>query len=280
MNNNIKIIADSSADAINFSTDIPFKSVPLKIITDSKEFVDDKYLDVKSMVEYLNTYKGKSSTACPGVADYLDAFCDSKDIICVTITGTLSGSYNAACVARDEYMSTHPDRRVFVINSLSAGPELKLIIEKAIELINNNEDYDYICEALTKYQERTGLVFTLESLNNLARNGRVNPIVAKAAGLLGIRIVGKASDIGDLQPLDKPRGAEKAYIKLYDRMINEGYKGGKVRIHHCYNKNGAEIVKQMINNTFPDADVVIDTTYGLCSFYAENGGMLVGFEKN
>ena len=276
---NIKIIADSSADAINFYTDIPFESVPLKIITNEKEFVDNKELDVKSMVDYLSTYKGKSSTACPSVADYLDAFEDSQNIICVTITGTLSGSYNAACVARDEYISTYPDRKVFVINSLSAGPELKLITEKAVELISNGDDYDTICNNLTKYLKKTGLVFTLESLNNLARNGRVSPIVAKAAGLLGIRIVGKASDIGDLQPLLKPRGAEKAYIKLFDKMLDEGYNGGKVRIHHCFNTNGAETLKSLIKAKFPSADINIDTTYGLCSFYAENGGMLVGFEK-
>ena len=254
---NIKIIADSSADAINFYTDIPFESVPLKIITNEKEFVDNKELDVKSMVDYLSTYKGKSSTACPSVADYLDAFEDSQNIICVTITGTLSGSYNAACVARDEYISTYPDRKVFVINSLSAGPELKLITEKAVELISNGDDYDTICNNLTKYLKKTGLVFTLESLNNLARNGRVSPIVAKAAGLLGIRIVGKASDIGDLQPLLKPRGAEKAYIKLFDKMLDEGYNGGKVRIHHCFNTNGAETLKSLIKAKFPSVLVTI-----------------------
>ena len=89
----------------------------------------------------------------------------------------------------------------------------------------------------------------------------------------------QASDIGDLQPLDKPRGDQKAYAKLFERMLSEGYKGGKVRIDHCFNESGAKTLKKLILNKYPKADVTIDITYGLCSFYAENGGMLVGFEK-
>ena len=279
MSTYFKIVADSSADSIFFNSDIAFQSVPLKIITDKNEFVDTKELDIKYMVDFLENYKGKSSTACPSVMDFLDAFGDAQNVICITITGTLSGCYNAACIAKDEYLEKYPDRKVHVINSLSAGPELKLVIEKAEELIKNGVAFEDICKKLDEYLSRTGLVFSLECLNNLARNGRCNPIVAKAAGLLGIRIVGRASDIGDLQPLDKPRGAEKAYAKLFERMLSEGYKGGKVRIDHCYNEDGANTLKNHITAKFPKADVVIDITYGLCSFYAENGGMLVGFEK-
>lgn len=274
-----KIVADSSADLINFKTTIPFKSVPLKIIAGEKEFVDNKKLDVKEMVEYLENYKGKSSTACPSVQDYLDAFSGSKNIICVTITGTLSGSYNCACIARDEYMKEHPDSNVFVLNSLSAGPEIKLYIEKALDLNRKGFTFQQMCDELDKYIHKTGLVFSLECLNNLARNGRVNPVVAKAAGLLGIRIIGKASEIGDLQPLDKPRGEERTYAKLFERMVSEGYNGGKVRIDHCYNEKGAKTLKNRILKEYKRADVKIDITYGLCSFYAENGGMIVAFEK-
>ena len=274
-----KIVADSSADAIKYNLAVPFESVPLKIITDEREFVDDINLNIKEMVDYLATYKGKSSTACPSIMDYIKAFGDSKYIICITITGTLSGSYNTACIARDEYESKYPDRKVCVINSLSAGPELKLLINKAEKLINNNNNFDTVCQKLEAYSKNTGLAFVLESLDNLAKNGRVNPIIAKAVGILGIRIVGKASAKGDLQQLDKPRGADKAYKKAFDRMCLEGYKGGDVIIDHCFNENGANQTKNLILSKYPKANVTISETHGLCSFYAENNGMLIGFEK-
>lgn len=274
-----KIVADSSADAIKYNLAVPFESVPLKIITNEKEFVDDKNLNVKEMVDYLSTYKGKSSTACPSIMDYIKAFGNSKYVICITITGTLSGSYNTACIAKDEYESKYPDRKVYVVNSLSAGPELKLLINKVEKLINDSNNFDTVCKELEAYTKKTGLAFVLESLDNLAKNGRVNPIIAKAVGLLGIRIVGKASAKGDLQQLDKPRGADKAYKKVFERMCLEGYIGGDVIIDHCFNEDGANQVKKLILAKFSKANVTISETHGLCSFYAENNGMLIGFEK-
>jgi len=273
-----KIVADSSADLLMLS-DINFCSAPLKIITAEAEYVDDEKLDVKNMVNRLCKYKGKSSTSCPNPEDWLKAFGDAQFIFCVTITGTLSGSYNAAAVAKDMYESLYPDRKVFVLNSLSTGPEMKLIIEKICSLISETEDFDYICEQTTKYCKQTGLLFVLESMKNLANNGRVSPIVAKAAGLLGIRVVGKASEKGDLQQLDKCRGQEKALSAVVNRMKELGFNGGKVRISHSFNEAAALKLKEMLVLQFENSEIEVYNCRGLCSFYAEKGGLLIGFEK-
>ena len=96
-----KIVADSAAD-IPVVKGVPFESVPLKIVTDVKEYVDDAALDVAGMVADLLKYKGKSGTACPGPGEWITAFEDAEYVFCVTITSNLSGSYNAACVAKDQ----------------------------------------------------------------------------------------------------------------------------------------------------------------------------------
>ena len=169
--------------------------------------------------------------------------------------------------------------RAAVINSLSAGPELRLIIEKIIELISENNSGTEICNNLNEYRKKTELYFMLKSMKNLANNGRVSHLAAKAAGLLGIRVVGKASDVGDLQPLDKARGEQKAITSIIDCMHKESYWGGKVRIAHCQNEKVAESLKTLITKEFAKADVEIYSCRGLCSFYAEKGGVLIGFEK-
>jgi len=273
-----RIVADSSSDMLNLS-DIPFSIAPLKIITDNKEFIDNKDLKVEEMVSYLASYKGKSSTSCPNPSDWLTAFGDANYIFCVTITSNLSGCYNAALVAKEMYEEMYDGRKVFVLNSLSTGPEMKLIVEKLCELIHSEKEFEDICEEITKYTEKTGLLFMLESMRNLANNGRVNPIKAKAAGLLGIRAVGKASDIGDLQLLDKCRGQEKALASLFGNIKELGHKSGKVRIAHCQNTTAAEKLKALILEDSPSIDIEIYNCGGLCSFYAEKGGLLVGFEK-
>ena len=119
----------------------------------------------------------------------------------------------------------------------------------------------------------------LKSLKNFANNGRVSPLVAKIVGIAGICIVGKASDEGTLELTDKSRGQRAAVTDILARMKKEGYTGGKVLIHHCSNPPFSGAVRSEILNEFPSAEVSIAKTRGLCSFYAERGGILVGFER-
>lgn len=273
-----RIVADSSANVLALEQ-TPFAAAPLKVITDAQEFVDDSSLDVDSMVSWFASYRGKSKTSCPNPSDWLEAFGDADEVYCVTITSGLSGSCNAACIAKQLYEAENEGNQVCVIDSLSAGPELVLIIEKLEQLIGQGLSFDDICRQIEAYKQQTGLTFMLESLKNFAANGRVSPAVAKIAGVLGIRIVGKASDQGTLEPTDKCRGVERSLAAILSHLKNNGLSKGKVRIAHCMNEPAAQKLKEMILSQIPRADVQIHCCRGLCSYYAEKGGLLVGFEK-
>lgn len=273
----MKIVADSSANVMQLQK-VAFAVAPLKIITAQREFVDDQNLNLQDMLEHFDSYKGRSQTSCPNPEDWLNAFGDAEDVFCVTITSGLSGSYNAACVAKGMYEAENPGRRVFVIDSLSAGPELTLIVEKLQELILEGKSYEEICDYVPQYQKKTGLLFILESLKNFAANGRISPAVAKIAGVLGIRIVGKASEQGTLEPTDKCRGEAKSLSTIVKRLKESGLKTGKVFLAHCQNEAGALALAKMIREALPEVAVKIGINLGLCSFYAEKGGILVGYE--
>jgi len=274
----IKIVADSSANVLELQG-CEFSSAPLKVITGEREFVDDDTLAVEEMVDFFDSYKGKSQTSCPNASDWLRAFGDADDIFCVTITSGLSGSYNAAIIAKQMYETENPGKRVCVIDSLSAGPELLLIVEKLQELIGQGHPYELICVEIRKYTSQTGLLFMLESLKNFAVNGRVSPTTAKIVGILGIRIVGKASDQGTLEPMDKCRGEGKSLERILFHLKELGLREGKVRIAHCRNASAAAKLQSLIAAEFPEAQTEISQCGGLCSYYAEKGGLLVGFEK-
>ncbi len=272
-----RIVADSSADLFSLKA-VPFSSVPLKVVTAEKEYLDVEGLDVAQMVEELKLYKGKSGSSCPNAQEWLNAFGDAKYIFGVTLTSGLSGSYNAAQIARQLYEEEYPDRHVFLVDSLSAGPGEALLVEKLEELILEGLCYADICQQIKEYQEKTGLIFILESLTNFANNGRVSPAVAKIAGLLGISIVGKASSQGTLEPTDKCRGLKKSIDTVIKHLTSQGFRHGKIRIAHCFNESGANSLKSRILERFQNADIKIYSTNGLCSFYAEKGGLLVGYE--
>lgn len=274
---NVKIVADSSAN-LPALAGVSYASVPLKIVTDEKEYVDDASLNTEQMVCELESYQGRSGTACPSVGDWVEAFGDAEFVFTVAITSNLSGCHNAAVQAKAVYEEMHPGRRVCCLDSLSTGPEMVLIAEKLVELIDAGLDFDAIEAQVREYMKKTHLLFSLESLDNLAKNGRVNKVVAKAAGILGIRIVGKASDVGTLQQMHKCRGEKKALATILEEMEKHGFTGGKVRIAHGLNEAGAKAMLEVIRSAYPNIEATIVPFSGLCCFYAERGGIMVGFE--
>ena len=274
----MKIVADTACDMFALKH-TAFACAPMKIITAEREFVDDDALNVDEMVGFLDGYKGRSKSSCPNTNDWIKAFGDADDVFCVTITSGLPGSYNSACSAKQIYESEHAERRVFVIDSLSAGPEISLIIEKLEEYIESHVPYEEICDLITEYCKKTGLVFMLKSLKTFANNGRVSPIVAKIVGIAGICIVGKASNEGTLEPMHKCRGEHRSLEMIVESLESEGFRSGKISIGHCQNEAAALELKEMILAKFKNVSVEMHRFRGLCSFYAEKGGVLVGFEK-
>ncbi len=274
----IKIVSDSSANISSLKT-VAFSVAPLKIHTHEREFTDTESLDIQDMMAYFDTYKGTSKTSCPNPSDWLTAFGDADDVVCVTITSGLSGSYNAACAAKALYEAEYPDRRVCVIDSLSAGPEPALIVEKLAEWIVEGVPYEELGAMAESYKASTGLLFILASLKNFAANGRVSPAVAKIVGFLGVRIVGQASDVGELQPLSKCRGEERSLETVIELLKERGLCNGRVRIAHCQNEKAAVRLAEKIRRQFPPVQVAVEECRGLCSYYAERGGLLIGFEK-
>lgn len=274
---NFKIVTDSSSD-LRTLDGVPFESAPLKVITDEREYIDNSDLDVVSMLADLKAYKGRSRSSCPSAGEYFEAFSDAENVFCITITSGLSGSFNAANVAAKQFKEIYPDRNIHVIDSLSTGAENALLAEKLRGLILAGKDFDTIKAEITKYHNHTRLIFALESMHNLANNGRISQLTAKMAGMLGIRAIGRASAEGTLDMICKSRGPLSAANDIVSNMIGDGYNGGKVRIHHAGNESSALLLRDRIIDNFPEAHIDILPAGGLCSFYAEQGGLMVGFE--
>ena len=274
-----RIVVDSSASLYALDG-IDFAAVPLKIVTDEREYLDDGTLDAVEMATTLRTYKGKTSTSCPNISDWMAAYEGADEVYVVTITGTLSGAYNAALLAGEEYEQSHEGARVFVLDSLSTGAESRLLVERLAELIKAGKPFDTVCEEIRAYHQHTHLLFALESLANLARNGRVKPAVAAVARMLGIRVIGQASDAGDLEVLCKTRGEHGALERMVLEMKAHGLTNGRVHIDHCCNAAAAERLKHMVHAVFPEAKVEVGSCGALCSYYAEYGGLMVGYEDN
>ena len=273
---NFRIVTDSSSNVLSRPGE-NYACVPLKVVAE-QEYADVPGLNVAQMVEDLKNHKGKSGSSCPNVGEWLEAFGDAEYVFGITITKHLSGSYNAARQAAETYMEEHPGRRVYIFDSLSAGPELMMIADKIRQCEAEGDDFDTTIEKVLDYHNHTHTIFCLESMNNLAHNGRVSIAVAKIAGVLGIRVVGEAQG-GQIVPTHKPRGAKKALQAMVQTVRERGFQdGGLIRISHCFAEDTAQEFMSMIREEFPHARLLLEPTTALCSYYAEVGGYIVGFE--
>ena len=271
-----RIVSDSSSNVLSMG-DVNYTTVPLKIIAE-KEYVDDVSLDLSGMMEDLRNHKGKSGSSCPNVGEWLEAFGDAEEIFCVTISRNLSGSFAASVQAGETYMEEHPGRKVFTFDSLAVGPEMMMIVDKIRQCEAEGLDYEATKAKVLEYHNRTHTVFCLESMLNLARNGRVPMAVAKIAGMLGIRVVGIAAD-GQVTPVHKPRGAKKATQTIVEMLKERGFEDGNIlRVAHCYAPEAAQALREAILAEFPNTRFMLEHTTALCSFYAEAGGLIIGFE--
>lgn len=271
----VKLIIDSGA---NEKASDKLTVVPLTISIAGKDFLDNEKLDMDDFLNSMekNTEEGK--TSCPSIDEWLKALEGSERAIMLTITSGLSGSFSSAYQAKQIYEKENPGSKVIVIDSRTAGPEISVIQREIERLVNENTRFVDIEQKISQYKTHTHLLVILQSLHNLALNGRVNMAVAKVAKMLNIDVVGTASDEGKLEPISKVRGMKRAFKEVLKLMEERKYQGGRVIIDQCRNKKDAESFKEKLLSLYPKAEVVIRSMCGLCSFYAEEGSLMIGFD--
>lgn len=273
-----KLIVDSSSNMVND----PVRNVevvPLTISFGGKDYIDDQNLNIQEFLSDMNKNQVAGKTTCPSIQAWLDALEGTEKAIIVTMTSGMSGTFSSALQAKNMYEEKYPTSQIIVVDSRSAGPELTIVLHGIEKMIQGDIRFVDLEEEIAEFRMHTHLLFILQSLHNLSLNGRVSPAVAKIAGLLKINLIGTASKDGKLEPLTKARGMKKAIRELLKYMKDDNYHGGEVIIDHCENEKDAETIKEKLQAEYPDAQITIRPMHGLCSFYAEEGGLMIGFNE-
>ena len=132
------IVSDSSCDMriSDFQSEkVRFEIVPLRIQVGEQEFIDNDSLKIPEMLEAMAAEKAASSTACPSPAAFARAFEPGDCTVCFTISGNLSGTYNAAVMAREMVLEDHPEKKVCIIDSKATAGAMALLIRRAKALM-------------------------------------------------------------------------------------------------------------------------------------------------
>ena len=273
------IVTDSSCDLTSLETgseEIGFQSVPFVMNVDGRDFVDDLSLDTAELVDAMEA-SSASHSACPSPAAWDEAFESADQVIALTISSRLSGSYNSAMSGRAMTLESHPDKKIEVIDSLSTGPKLVLLAQEILKQIQHGTPFETICASCRKLAEKGRTIFTLSSFHNLVQNGRVSRVAGFIAGKLGIRVIGVGSPEGEIQLKELMRGEQRTLKKIVKDMEENHYAGEKMAISHCQNELMALALKKMICSRWEGAEVQLLPTRGLDSYYAERSGLIITY---
>jgi DegV family protein with EDD domain len=264
-------IADDQLPEVGFDT------VPFVITAGEHEFVDDVTLDTDAMLTAMEREPEASTTACPAPGVFAEMFTRGKKIICITISSRLSGCMESAELGRRVALEREPERQIAILDSCSTGPETALCIDMILRWIREGDGFEEVLAKAQAFLDKTRTTFALKSFHNLVKNGRMPKIVGLIAGALGVWGIGIGSDKGEIIIKGKARGASKAVKIILEDMFQRGYRGGRVLISHAHNPEFAERLAESIREHWKSAHVLMIPARGLDSFYAERGGVIIGY---
>ena len=276
------IVADSSCDLKSLqiaegTQGIKYDTVPFVITVGGEDYVDDEKIDLNRMLGGIEREKTATHTSCPSPGSWLEMFSREGNVIAITISGQLSGSFNSACAAAEMLRHDEPDKKIAVIDSYSAGAGLVMLVNRITEWIEEGKSFEEVVFMAHEMAEKKRTIFALCSFHNLIKNGRMSPIAGFAAQKLKFWGIGIGTKHGEIKIKGKARGAKKMLQAIVTDIQEFGSPIQRVYICHCQNLQMAQQLKEEILARWKNVVIEVHETRGLCSYYAERHGLIVSY---
>lgn len=220
----LKLIVDSSCDIpLAYLKEKNVEVLPLSVIMDDKEYID--MYDISNEQIYAFIQEGKHpSTSQVNLEKFDSVFRKlaeaGESALYIALSSELSGTYQAAVLAKNQVMEDYPDFDLRMVDSRTASLGIGLMVLEAIQMNENGYAIDEI-EARIKYMvDHVVSIFTVKDLNYLAEGGRLSKSSAFLGGLLNINPLIEVVD-GKLDTKEKFRGRKKVLNRMYERIKNE-----------------------------------------------------------
>lgn len=214
----IKIITDTASDILPMEGEkLGIKVLPLTIRFNKDEFIDGVTITQRKFYEKLieSSELPKTSQITPFA--FQEAFEEFKndDVICITLSRKLSGTYNSARIAAEDY----PNVRVIDSNNVTIGE--RIIVLRALQLVNEGKTVDEVVNIIEEEKDIAHVIGMVETLEYLKKGGRISPLVAAIGGFLKIKPVVEIND-GEIKMLGKARGSLAGNNKLREQVKEYG----------------------------------------------------------
>ena len=273
------LICDSCTDLpTELGVDPHVKKVALSIHIGTETIVDDENFCQSELLEKARALHDAPKTACPSPSMYLEQFLDEGDNYVVTLSGLLSGSYNAAMQARAIYREEGGKGNVHVFNSRSASSGQAQIALLVRELVSRQLPFAQVVEQVEAYIDQMKTMFVLENLDHLRKNGRLTRMQALVTGALRVKRLCGATPEGEIEKLGQGLSMRQTLARMVSRMADDaGHVGRRLIIAHCNCRERAEYVRDLIQKRCRFGEILIVATGGISTVYADDGGIITAY---
>lgn len=218
----IKLITDSTSDIEKQEAEkCGITIVPLKVIIEGNDYRDRVDLNAEDFYPLLEQCENLPTTSQPSPQDFLTVYEKAKEandnIIVITLSSAISGTYQSACIAKDllDYEDIH------IIDSLNATKGLHILVKKAVQLIQEGKEAKDIVSFLEEYKKRIHIFAVVDTLEYFYKGGRLSKTSAAMGTLLKFKPVVGLKE-GKLELFNKARGTMKATAKILDLIQEHG----------------------------------------------------------
>ena len=209
----LKMVKEMEIDVVALSVEIGGKSY--------RYYPDEKEISVKDFYDMLRDKK-VATTSLVNVGTYLEFFEEKlkkgQDILYIAFSSALSGSYQSSIIARDELKEKYPERKIIIVDSLSASMGQGLLIWYAYQKKSEGLSIEGTAKWLEDNKLKLCHIFTVDDLGTLKRGGRLSGAQALLGTLLKVKPVLHVTDEGKLVPIKKARGRKTSLQTLVDIM--------------------------------------------------------------
>lgn len=224
--NKVKIIADSCSSLTPSELkllDVDYVQMSFVVNGEAYNAFDNEFNNPQEFYKMLEKTE-KCSTSCVNTQTYLEKFSEyvnnGYDVVYVGLSGGMSSSLNNAKLVASE-LNKQNGEHIWVVDSLTGSYGIAMLINKAVELRNNQKSAKQIFEELEKIKLKKLPIFVPGDLQFLMRSGRINRFIASIGSLLKISPILSADEQGVLKMVEKCLGYKKAIKSLQNMILSK-----------------------------------------------------------
>lgn len=258
------IVTDSGCDLSHEMVEkLGVKVVPMGLLIDGRDY--KHYSDYRelSMADFQAKiaagHVGK--TSCINMMDAMNVMKeiinDGKDVLYISFSSGMSGSYQAACLAARETSEEYPDAKIDVVDTFAGCVGLGMLTYLAVKKKNEGASMDEVAQYIRDISLNINHFFMVEDLGYIQKTGRISTISAIMGTALGIRPIFKLDNDGKVALVEKIRGRKTGVRNLIEKAKTRCSKPDLFFVAHMNAEDDANTVAAQLRETYPDAEFIV-----------------------